>query len=117
MENVEPICKVLHRPTITTLVQAKSRDISSMSKTDECLLFAIYHCAVFSMTEDECGRKLNRPRASLLEDYYYAARQALINAAFLQTTSMSILQALVLLLLSSRDRYDPHTYWILTGKV
>jgi hypothetical protein len=117
MENVEPICKILHIPSITSMVKAKSQQLTSLSKADECLLFVIYHCAVFSMTDDECKKKLARPRKIMLDNYYYATRQALINASFLQTTNMSILQSLVLLLLSCRDRYDPHTYWILTGKI
>lgn len=50
-----------------------------------------------------------------MQRYRFATRQALVNASFLKTTNMAILQALVLYLLSCRYSYDPQTYWILTG--
>jgi len=114
-ENVEPICKVLHIPTTAQMVETISQQPVMASKADDCLLFAIYHFAVFSMSEDECVRKLGQPRVSLMQQYHFAARQALVNASFLKTTEMSILQALILFLIPCQDFYDSHTLWILTG--
>jgi len=114
-QNVEPLCKILHIPSVATLVETVSRQVETATKPDECLLFAIYHFAVFSMTDDECIEKLRQPRAVLRQRYHFAARQALTNASFLRTTDMTVLQALVLFLLACRESYDPHTYWILTG--
>jgi len=54
-------------------------------------------------------------RAEMLQKYHFATRQALVNAYFLKTTDMTIVQALILFLLPCRHVYDPHTYWILTG--
>ena len=115
IENVEPICKVLHIPSTFKMVEMASQQPTMASKADECLLFAIYHFAVFSMTEKECAEQLRQSRATLMQRYHFATRQALINASFLKTTEMSIMQALVLFLLPSRHFYDPDTYWILTG--
>lgn len=115
VENVEPLCKILHVPTMDKIIRAASREPEKASKTDECLMFAIYHFAVFSMTEDECVEKQGQPRAFLMEKYHQATRKALANASFLKTTEISVLQALVLFLIPCRFFYDPHTYWILTG--
>ena len=115
VENVEPICKVLHIPSTSSMVETTSQQPETASKAEECLLFAIYHFAVFSMSEEECAKKLGQSRASLLQNYQVATRQALVNAYFLRTTEISILQALVLFLIPCRHYYDPHTYWILTG--
>lgn len=115
IENVEPICKVLHIPSTTRMVDLNSQQPETTSKVDECLLFAIYHFAVFSMTEVECIHALGQPRNTLVEKCHFATRQALVNASFLKTTEISILQALVLFLLPCRHYYDAHTYWILTG--
>lgn len=115
VENVEPICKVLHIPSTFRLVEMASKQPVMASKADECLLFAIYHFAVFSMTEEECAEKFGKSRAMLMQSYHFATRQALVNASFLKTTEISILQALVLFLLACRYFYDAHTYWILTG--
>ncbi|KAK1772800.1 fungal-specific transcription factor domain-containing protein [Phialemonium atrogriseum] len=115
VENVEPLCKVLHIPSTFKMVVMASQQPAMASKADECLLFAIYHFAVFSMTEEECAEKFGQSRATLMQRYHFATRQALVNASFLKTTDMSVLQTLILFLLPCRYSYDPHTYWILTG--
>ncbi|KAI5924909.1 mitogen-activated protein kinase [Camillea tinctor] len=115
IENVEPLCKILHIPSTTKMLEANSWQPGMASKVDECLMFAIYHFAVFSMTEEECAAKLGQPRAVLMQRYHLATRQALVNASFLRTTELSILQALVLFLMPCRYAYDSHTFWILTG--
>ncbi|WPB02089.1 uncharacterized protein RHO25_006723 [Cercospora beticola] len=115
LENVEPLCKVLHTPTVGKLIERGALDPSTVTKTEECLLFAIYHFAVLSMTEADCLKQCQQPRAVLLKRYHFCARQALVNAKFLKTTDMNIMQAYVLFLLSCRTHYDPSTYWILTG--
>lgn len=115
VENVEPICKILHLPSTGKLVATVSQQPAVASKADECLLFAIYHFAVFSMTDDECAKKLGDSRSFLLSRYNLATRQALVNATFLKTTEMSVLQSFMLYLIPCRYHYDAHTYWILTG--
>ncbi|VUC24876.1 unnamed protein product [Clonostachys rosea] len=114
-ENVEPICKILHIPSTFEMLKRVSQNPSTASKNEECLLFSIYHFAVFSMNDDQCVERLGQPRSRLMKEYHFATRQALVNASFLRTTEMSVLQALVLFLLSCRYLYDPSTYWILTG--
>lgn len=114
-ENVEPICKVLHIPSTGEMVESVSQRPENASKAEECLLFSIYHCAVFSISEEECMRMFKQDRSSMMNRFHAAARQALVNASFLKTTEIAVLQALYLYLLSSRYAYDPHTYWILTG--
>lgn len=115
IENVEPLCKILHIPSTARMVEIVSRQPSAASKSDECLLFAIYYFASFSMTEEGCVDNFGQSRGALLQRYHFATRQALINASFLKATEISILQAFVLFLLPCRYIYDPHTYWILTG--
>ncbi|KAJ5234556.1 uncharacterized protein N7469_003724 [Penicillium citrinum] len=114
-ENVEPICKVLHIPSTAKLVESVSEYPETASRTDECLLFAIYHCAIYSISAEECKKKFGQNRSTMMQRFSFAARQALVNASFLRTTEISVLQGLYLFLLSSRSTYDPHTYWILTG--
>lgn len=115
VENVQPICKVLHIPSTSKMVEFTSRQPELASKADECILFAIYHTAIVSLTNEECSTQFGQSRSTLMEWYYFATRQALVNASFVKTTQMSVLQAFFLFLLSSRHYYDSHTYWILTG--
>ncbi|KAJ5627430.1 hypothetical protein N7528_004857 [Penicillium herquei] len=116
-ENVEPLCKALHIPSTGEMVSRVSLDPITASRQEECLLFAIYHAAAFSMTEEHCIEKLDQPRSTLMPRYHMATRQALVNASFLKTTEISVLQAFFLFLLTSRSSYDPHTYWMLTGNL
>ncbi|KAJ4411327.1 hypothetical protein N0V82_009016 [Gnomoniopsis sp. IMI 355080] len=115
MQNVEPLCKILHIPTTAKMVETVARQPSTASKAQECQLFAIYHFAVFSMDEEECVRHFGQSRSVLLPKYAHAQRQALVNAAWLKTTEMPVMQAYMLFLISGRTSIDPHTYWMLTG--
>ncbi|KAH8690216.1 C6 transcription factor domain-containing protein [Talaromyces proteolyticus] len=115
IENVEPLCKILHIPSAAKLIQVASQQPTLVSKSDECLMFAIYHFAVFSMTEEDCGQRLGQSRAILMQRYRFAAQQALVNASFLKTTEMPVLQALVLFLIPCQYHYDSQTFWVLTG--
>ncbi|EME88077.1 uncharacterized protein MYCFIDRAFT_115525, partial [Pseudocercospora fijiensis CIRAD86] len=114
-ERVEPLCKILHIPSTSEMVERVSQDPASASKSEEAVLFAIYHFGVVAASDEECITNFRESRAALRQRYNFAARQALVNAGFLKTTEMNILQAFTLLLMSCRTIYDPHTLWILTG--
>jgi hypothetical protein len=115
IDRVEPLCKILHAPFTAKMVVRASMKPEKTSRAEGCLLFAIYHFAVFSMTEDECIAQLGTSRATVLERYHFATRQALVNASFLKTTELPVLQALVIFLVPCAYFYDSNTYWILTG--
>ncbi|EXJ95204.1 hypothetical protein A1O1_00323 [Capronia coronata CBS 617.96] len=114
-ENVEPLCKVLHTPSTARLVERVSQQPGTASKMHECLLFAIYHFAVYSITDEDCMREFGQSQGVLLGRYQHAVRQALVNASWLKTTAMPVMQAYVLFLMAMRTQIDPHTFWILTG--
>ncbi len=114
-ENIEPITKVLHVPSTRKAIERISRDPQRAEPRDECLAFSVYHFAVFSMTDEEVVERLGEQRSELLSSFHFATRQALVNASFLKTTDLTILQAFVLFLLPARYTYDAHTHWILTG--
>ncbi|TKX23352.1 transcription factor-like protein 15 [Elsinoe australis] len=115
VENVDPIGRILHIPSTTKMVEKACRQTDKIPKADECLLFAIYYFAVFSTTDEDCLQKFGQSQELLMQRYHFATRQALVNASFLKTTEMSIMQSLVLFLTPARYTYDAHTYWILTG--
>ncbi|KAL4985832.1 hypothetical protein BDW68DRAFT_198551 [Aspergillus falconensis] len=115
VQNVEPLCKVLHVPTVAKMVDTVSRQPAVASKSDECLLFVIYYFAVFCMSDTECLQEFNISRARLMSRYRTAFYQALVNESWLKTTSMPVLQAYTLFLVSMRTQLDSNTFWILTG--
>ena len=68
-----------------------------------------------SLKDDECRQRLGEPRKTLLSRYTSATKTALSRAKFMGTTSIVVLQALILHLLSVRDIYEPRSLWTLTG--
>ncbi|USW52692.1 hypothetical protein Slin15195_G060110 [Septoria linicola] len=115
VRNVDPICKLVHVPTGKRVVERAATNPSGIDRITECLLFAIYHFAVASTSEQECYETFGQTWASMQKRYHNATRQALVAAHFLRTTELPVLQAFVLFLLPMRNRYDPHTFWVLTG--
>ncbi|CAK4033792.1 related to C6 transcription factor [Lecanosticta acicola] len=115
VQNADPVCKLLHVPTVTKILQRAAADPSSMSRVTECLLFSIYHFAVYSSTDAECDSMFLQPKHVLQKRYHDATRHALVACRFLRTTDLTVLQAYMLYLLGMRNTLDPHTFWILSG--
>lgn len=115
VKNVDPLCKILHVPTVAKMFDAVSEQPAAASKNDECLMFVIYYFAVFSMSDADCLREFSTPRAQLLPRYQTTVIQALVNASWLKTIAMPILQAYTLFLIALRTQVDSHTFWIMTG--
>nr|POE54373.1 transcription factor vrtr1 [Quercus suber] len=115
--NVEPICRILHVPTTSAMLASGSKQPTSYSKANECLVFAIYHFAVFSMTDEQCTATFGEAasRIALIQRFHVATRQALTNTSYLKSTELEVLQSLVILLIPCRFLFDPNVYWIWTG--
>jgi Fungal specific transcription factor domain len=90
-------------------------NIEHIPRGFEALMFAIYSMAVVSLSEDKCKEMLGESRATLLPHYVAATKAALSRARFMSSTSIVVLQALVLHILSIRDVYEPRAVWSLTG--
>ena len=115
IENVDPLTKVVHVPTLQSTIHKAVSNIETIPRGFEALMFAIYGAAVVSLKDDECKQKFYEPRKVLLSRYISATKAALSQAKFTRTTSLVVLQALVLHLVSVRDIYAPRSMWCLTG--
>lgn len=115
VENVDPLTKVVHVPTLRPAFQKAATDIGPIPRGFEALMFAIYGAAVMSLKGDECKQRFGELRKTLLSRYTSATKTALSRARFMGTTNLVVLQALVLHLLSVRDIYEPRAVWSLTG--
>lgn len=62
-ENVEPLIKIFHIPSMDKLVREMQRSIRFLSPSKEALMFAMYFAAVISMTPNEVGTLGIRPLA------------------------------------------------------
>jgi len=64
----------------------------------EALMFSIYFAAVTSMSDEEVQSTFAEDKAILLNKFHNATQQALVNAGFMRSTEITVLQALFLYL-------------------
>lgn len=114
LDNVNPLVKVFHTPTIQALILNSVSDLQSLPRPLEALMFSIYCCALTSLSESECEAVMDEEKAAVMRRMRTGAQQALLNAGFLKTSDLMVLQAFVLFLLSL-NAFEPKSYWILTG--
>lgn len=98
LENVNPLSKIIHVPTVEELLFPQHGEVKSMTRPAEALFFGICASAVNSLQDIDCQRITGEPRTILLPRMQSAARQALVNARFLGSRSIITLQAFVLYL-------------------
>lgn len=115
VDNFDPLTKIVHVPTLRPAFEKALRDTSQIPKTFEALMFAIFGAAVMTLKDDECQRRFSETRRSILSRFTKATEAALSRAKFMATTSLVVLQALVIHLFSVRDMYEPRTVYTLTG--
>jgi len=116
VENVDPLSKVVHIPTLKPAFQKAVTDPSrTIPRSLEALMFAIYSTAIMSLRDEECKQRFSEPHRDLLSRYTRATEAALSRAKFMGTTNLAVLQALVLHLLAVRDLYEPRALYTLIG--
>ena len=115
VEKVNPLFKIIHVPSLQPALEKAITNIEQIPRGFEALMFAIYSMAVTSLTKDECKEKLGESQASLRRRYVTATKAALSRARFMSTTSIVVLQALLLHIFSIRDNHEPRAIWSLTG--
>lgn len=100
LDNVNPLVKILHTPTVQQLVLEASGNLKFVSKSMNALLFAVYFSAVNSLSNAECEIIVGQERSVLLANFYLGAQESLISAGFLRSSDLVVLQAYVLFLVS-----------------
>jgi Fungal specific transcription factor domain len=105
----------VHVPTLHPAIEKALAKVELVPRGFEALMFAIYSMAVLSLTDDECKDILGETRAILLLRYVAATKAALSRAKFMSSTSIVVLQALVLHIMSIRDDSEPRAVWSFTG--
>jgi hypothetical protein len=118
LNNVHPLLRLLHAPTVQQQLLTTALDLSAASPAVHALLFAIYANAVVSMRDDAYMAAMNEEsstrgeayiaaindqRWTLVSRYTTACQYALQKAEFLRSSDLTVLQAFVLHLVSSRE--------------
>lgn len=114
-ENVNPLNKIVHEPTLDLWTAEVIRNPGSIPVKLEAVMFSIYTLAVLSLSDAACQETFNEQRKVLLTRYRFATKSALSRAKVLSTGDFVVLQAFVLHLLAMRNVYNAHTSWTLMG--
>ncbi|KAI1420697.1 fungal-specific transcription factor domain-containing protein [Xylaria sp. FL1777] len=115
LDNVNPLLKLTHTPTLQVQIIDASRNLTRVSKSLEALMFAIYLMAITSLTDDEVEQSFNESRSNLLAKYQHGTQQALFNAGFMRMPDLTVLQAYLLYCIGVRHSTDPRSLFCLTG--
>lgn len=100
IERVDPLVKVLHKPTVTTILRKMGSDFLNIDPPMEALLFAIYFAVVTSMKQEDVLLSFLEEKQSLLSRYRYGVEQALSQAGFLTSQDLRTLQAFTIYLVA-----------------
>lgn len=103
LDNVNPLLKVTHIPTLQARVVQAITDVTKISANLEALMFSIYCMSVFSLSDAECQSLFDSPKEQLLLRHQFACQQALLNCGYLRTGDRDCLTALFLYLVRSPD--------------
>lgn len=107
LENVDPILKLTHTPTLQPRIIDAVSDVTKIEPNLEALMFSIYCMAIHSLDEDECQAMFGTPRNDILRGYQMGAREALLNCGFLRSSNRECLTALHFYLVSRDSRKMP----------
>ena len=100
IDNVNPLLKVTHTPTLQARIIEAASNVASIKPTLAALMFSIYCISILSLGEDECLTMFGSPRERLLTRYQFGCQQALVSCGFLRSGDRDCLTALYLYLVS-----------------
>jgi hypothetical protein len=100
MDNVNPILKITHSPTLQQRIIEASSNLGNISPALEALMFGIYSVAILTMTDEECFSIFGEEKDTLIQTFRSGCQQALINAGFLRTNDLQVVAAYLLYLVS-----------------
>lgn len=115
LENVDPLLKLTHTPTLQPRIIDAASDISHIDPNLEALMFSIYCMAIFSLNQEQCQSWFGRPKPDLIRSYQLGAREALLNCNFLKSNDRECLTALHLYLVSLKPDTDPRSLSSMLG--
>lgn len=100
LENVDPLLKVTHTPTLQPRVLDAASDLSRVPPPLEALMFGIYCVSTLSLTDDDCAAFFGTTRKDSLREHQLGCQQALINCGILRSGDRDSLTALFFYLVS-----------------
>lgn len=117
IRNVDPLMKILHRPTIASTLQTyvESPSPTPFDAPINAVIFAIYFCAITCLSPEDCLEKLGESRDVLSTRYRINVERALAQADYLNSNELETLQALALYTAMIRCYAHDRSAWVVTA--
>ncbi|KAL7945199.1 fungal-specific transcription factor domain-containing protein [Trichoderma barbatum] len=115
LENVDQLVKILHVPTMEAVLREARRNPEKLTPGNETLVFAVYFAAVVTLDEGDVQTNFGTGKDELLAQFRFAVEQSLAKANFLNTSDVTVVQALTLFLLVVRRHDESRFTWSLTS--
>ncbi|OAQ97691.1 hypothetical protein LLEC1_03572 [Akanthomyces lecanii] len=116
-ENVEPMVRVLHNPTMASLVERALWHRHTLSTAEHALLFSIYYVSTAAMGEETIIREFSVSKGALLSRMRVLVEQALVAAKFATTADLTVFQALMFFVLVLRKIGEARSAGSLVGVI
>ncbi len=108
LDNVNPLLKVTHTPTLQARVIDAATDVTKIDSVLAALMFAIYCISLLSIEKDECQKLFGSRQEDLLSSFQFGCQQALLDCRYLRSTDRDCLVALYFYLVSlSKFNLEP----------
>lgn len=100
INNVNPLLKISHIPTLQPQVIEASTDLTCVSKPLRALMSGICFTATNSMTDEEVRTTFGENKSAFMANLRENTEHALLSASFMKSNDIMVLQAYVLYLVS-----------------
>ncbi|THC87962.1 hypothetical protein EYZ11_012595 [Aspergillus tanneri] len=106
LNNVNPILKVTHTPTLQPSIIDAAGDIANISPALEALMFGIYAVSILSLDKEGCYTIFKASKEELLKAYQFG---------WIEATILGILILTLLCQISVRPVMDPRSLYSMLG--
>lgn len=100
--NVDMMLKVIYKPTVQALIETASNGLAGLAAGPQALLFAVWFAVVSTLNENECLTILQVTRRVAIHRYRFALEQSLVQAGWMMTQDIAVLQALTIHIVSNQ---------------
>ncbi|KAJ5738176.1 VrtR2 [Penicillium malachiteum] len=117
LQNVDPIIKVLHRPSLGKWMMQGERylDYPEGHPAVNALASAVFYSAANSMTENQCQSIFHTSKSSFVMAYRRRCEVAVEKSGLLTTRDITTLKAFILYLTSRRSKDKSVAIWTLVA--
>ncbi|KAH8176715.1 short chain dehydrogenase domain-containing protein [Sarocladium implicatum] len=117
LERVNPLLKIVHAPTVQSLIVSTTADIEKAPLDQQALIYSIFGVAVSALRSDEIASMLGagKQRDEFLEHFLTAVSVSLARFGSFARHNMTVLQALLHNSIMLMSQCKKHAAWVQLG--